>query len=83
MGRPYVLQRSKAEVAQEIKKRLTTLLGNEEGQLLSRQNRSLSKALEVLKEMKATGRTWAEMAARVETEFGTQLDRDQLKALVR
>lgn len=63
MGRPYVLHRSKAEVAQEIKNRLTTLLGNEEGRIPDRQDRSLSKALEVLKEMKATGRTWAEMAA--------------------
>jgi len=46
-------------------------------------NCSLSNALEVLKEMKAAGRTWAEMAERVQTDFGTQLDKDQLKALVR
>jgi hypothetical protein len=43
----------------------------------------LPKALEVLKEMKAAGRTWAEMAERVQKEFGAQLDKDQLKALVR
>ena len=46
-------------------------------------DRSLAKALEVLKEMKAIGRTWQEMTERVEREFGTRLDKDQLKALVR
>ena len=46
-------------------------------------DRSLAKALEVLKEMKASGRTWHEMAERVEREFGTPLDKEQLKALVR
>ena len=37
----------------------------------------------IYKEMKAAGRTWQEMAERVEREFGTRLDKDQLKALVR
>jgi len=46
-------------------------------------DRSLVKALDVLKEMKAAGLTWQEMAERVEREFGTRLDKDQLKALVR
>jgi len=46
-------------------------------------DRSLVNALAVLKEMKAAGRTWQEMAERVEREFGTRLDKDQLKALVR
>ena len=46
-------------------------------------DRSLAKALAVLKDMKAAGRTWQEMAARVEREFGTKLDKEQLKALVR
>ena len=46
-------------------------------------NRSLAKALAVLKDMKAAGRTWNEMAERVEREFGTKLDKEQLKALVR
>ena len=46
-------------------------------------DRSLSKALAVLKEMKAAGRTWQEMGARMEQEFGSRLDKDQLKALVR
>jgi hypothetical protein len=49
----------------------------------AKEDRSLSKALEVLKDMKAAGRTWAEMAERVQKEFGAQLDKDQLKALVR
>jgi hypothetical protein len=54
------------------------------GQKMEHQdNRSLSKALELLKDMKAAGRTWAEMAERVQTDFGAQLDKDQLKALVR
>lgn len=46
-------------------------------------DRSLAKALAVLKDMKAAGRTWQEMAGRVEREFGTKLDKEQLKALVR
>ena len=47
------------------------------------EDRSLAKALAVLRAMKATGRTWQEMAERVEREFGSKLDKDQLKALVR
>ncbi|MDE3050954.1 MAG: hypothetical protein KGJ48_13770 [Nitrospirota bacterium] len=47
------------------------------------EDRSLGKALTVLKDMKAAGRTWQEMAERVEREFGTRLEKDQLKALVR
>jgi hypothetical protein len=47
------------------------------------EDRSLGKALEVLRAMKAAGRTWQEMAERVEREFGSTLDKDQLKALVR
>jgi hypothetical protein len=46
-------------------------------------DRSLSKALSVLKRMKTDCPTWLEMAQRVEREFGAQLDKDQLKALVR
>lgn len=46
-------------------------------------DRSLAHALTVLKEMKATGRTWQEMADRLEREFGTKLEKDQLKALIR
>jgi len=44
---------------------------------------SLAKALTVLKDMKAAGKTWLEMSERIERDFGTRLDKDQLKALVR
>ena len=46
-------------------------------------DRSLSKALTVLKDMKAAGKTWQEMSERMERDFGSKLDKDQLKALVR
>lgn len=46
-------------------------------------DRSLPKALTVLKEMKAARKTWQEMSERMERDFGTKLDKDQLKALVR
>ena len=47
------------------------------------EDRSLRKALDVLRAMKAAGQTWNEMTERVEREFGIRLDKDQLKALVR
>lgn len=46
-------------------------------------DRSLAKALTVLKDMKAAGKTWQEMSERMQRDFGTKLDKDQLKALVR
>jgi len=46
-------------------------------------DRSLAQALHVLKEMKAAGKTWQEMGACMEREFGACLEKDQLKALVR
>ena len=55
--------------------------GNEPG--IETEDRSLAQALHVLKEMKAAGRTWQEMGARMEREFGASLEKDQLKALVR
>ena len=55
--------------------------GNEHGK--ETEDRSLAKALNVLKEMKAAGRTWQEMGERMEREFGASLEKDQLKALVR
>jgi hypothetical protein len=66
-----------------VKNQLKTSLGVLANDTPDHQDRSLSKALEVLKDMKAAGRTWAEMAETVKTEFGAQLDKDQLKALVR
>ena len=55
--------------------------GNEHGK--DTEDRTLAKALNVLKEMKAAGRTWQEMGERMEQEFGASLEKDQLKALVR
>jgi hypothetical protein len=81
--RPYFLKRRHAEAIEMVKNQLTASLGVLANDTPNQQDRSLSKALEVLKEMKAAGRTWAEMAESVKTEFGTQLDKDQLKALVR
>ena len=64
------------------RKRARTLGGgNEHG--IDTDDRSLAKALNVLKEMKAAGRTWQEMGERMEREFGASLEKDQLKALVR
>jgi hypothetical protein len=81
--RPYFLKRRHAEAMEMVKSQLTASLGALANDTPNEQDRSLSKALEVLKNMKAAGRTWAEMAETVKTEFGTQLDKDQLKALVR
>lgn len=47
------------------------------------QDRSLVKALSVLKEMKTAGLTWQDMTNRVEREFGVRLEKEQLKVLVR
>ena len=55
--------------------------GSENGK--DTEDRSLAQALNVLKEMKAAGRTWQEMGERMEREFGASLEKDQLKALVR
>jgi hypothetical protein len=55
--------------------------GSEQGK--DTEDRSLAKALHVLKEMKAAGMTWQEMGERMEREFGAILEKDQLKALVR
>lgn len=47
------------------------------------QDRSLVKALSVLKEMKTAGLTWQDKTNRVEREFGVRLEKEQLKVLVR
>jgi len=66
-------------VAEGLKKAFRTdeMAGNE------RVDRSLTNALAVLRDMKAAGKTWQEMGERMEQDFGTRLDKDQLKALVR
>ena len=81
--RPYFLKRRHAEAIELVKNQLTASISVLANDTPNQQDRSLSKALEMLKDMKAAGRTWAEMAETVKTEFGTQLDKDQLKALVR
>lgn len=81
--RPYFLERAHKEQREATKRQSAVSLGTIGQKVEQEDNRSLSKALEVLKEMKAAGRTWAEMAERVQMDFGAQLDKDQLKALVR
>lgn len=71
---------------EELRKYLQGRLRKEAGIDLAdkpRQDRSLVKALLVLKEMKNSGLTWQQMGDRLEREFGAKLDKEQLKALVR
>ena len=46
-------------------------------------DRSFAKAMAVLQQMKRSGATWAQMAERLRQEFDVQLDKDQVKGLVR
>jgi hypothetical protein len=80
---PVVEPLNRAALQDSLRKDLAKALGTSQPESGSLADRSLVKALDVLKEMKAAGRTWQEMAERVEREFGTRLDKDQLKALVR
>lgn len=80
---PVVTSFSRAALQDSLRKDLGKALGIRQPEPMGLADRSLAKALDVLKEMKAAGRTWQEMAERVEREFGTRLDKDQLKALVR
>ncbi|MGE3979535.1 MAG: hypothetical protein AB7F94_18415 [Nitrospira sp.] len=74
----------KEKLAHSLGQKLTKALGRGDADHQGDHNdRSLAHALTVLKEMKAAGRTWQEMADRLEREFGTTLEKDQLKALVR
>ncbi|TKB88867.1 MAG: hypothetical protein E8D40_14885 [Nitrospira sp.] len=73
----------KEELAATLGQTLTKAFGQEDDHQRDHEDRSLASALHMLKEMKATGRTWQEMADRLEREFGTTLEKDQLKALVR
>lgn len=70
-------------LAKTLRHAVAKALGRSNGSRKDLEDRSLAKALCVLKEMKAAGRTWQEMAERVEREFGAKLDKDRLKALVR
>lgn len=80
---PVVEPLSRAALQDSLRNDLAKALGTSQPESGGLADRSLVKALAVLKEMKAAGRTWQEMAERVEREFGTRLDKDQLKALVR
>ena len=80
---PVVASVSPREIQHSLGRELAKAFGKGHAEAVDMADRSLAKALAVLKDMKAAGRTWQEMAARVEREFGTKLDKEQLKALVR
>ena len=70
-------------LTKSLGREMASTLGRGNGHGINTDDRSLAKALNVLKEMKAAGRTWQEMGERMEREFGASLEKDQLKALVR
>jgi hypothetical protein len=80
---PVIGSINRAALQDSLRKDLAKALGISQPESGGLADRSLVKALDVLKEMKAAGRTWQEMAERVQREFDTKLDKDQLKALVR
>ena len=80
---PVVASVSPKDLQNSLGREMAKAFGTGQSEALGMADRSLAKALAVLKDMKAAGRTWQEMAERVEREFGTRLDKDQLKALVR
>ena len=74
---------SKEALSRAVAEGLQKAFRNDERNGKEAVDRSLAKALTVLKDMKAAGKTWQEMSERIEHDFGTRLDKDQLKALVR
>ncbi len=74
---------NKEAVARAVAEALKKAFRTDETAAKETADRSLAKALTVLKEMKAAGTTWQEMSELMERDFGTRLDKDQLKALVR
>ena len=70
-------------LAKALGRKMARTLGRRSEHEKDIEDHSLAKALHVLKEMKAAGKTWQEMGARMEQEFGASLEKDQLKALVR
>ncbi len=83
MPAPIVASVSQKELQTSLGREMAKAFGTDQSEAVGMADRSLAKALVVLKDMKASGRTWQEMAERVEREFGTKLDKEQLKALVR
>jgi hypothetical protein len=74
---------NKEALGNSLGQTLTKAFEREDDHQRDHEDRSLANALTMLKEMKAAGRTWQEMADRLEREFATKLEKDQLKALVR
>ena len=83
MPAPVIASVSPKELQNSLGREMAKAFGTGQPEAVGMTDRSLAKALVVLKDMKAAGRTWQEMAERVEREFGTKLDKEQLKALVR
>jgi hypothetical protein len=74
---------NQGELAKTLGRKMARTLGGGNMHGKDTEDRSLAKALHVLKEMKVAGKTWQEMGERMEREFGASLEKDQLKALVR
>jgi hypothetical protein len=70
-------------LAKALGRKMARTLGRGSERGIDTEDRSLAKALHMLKEMKAAAKTWQEMGERMEREFGVCLEKDQLKALVR
>lgn len=76
-SKPAVLTSGRREdLKASVRMELAGALGLVTRESVGVEDRSLSKALEVLRAMKAAGQTWNEMIERVEREFGTRLDKD-------
>ncbi len=80
---PRVAALSPAVFEDALCREMAKAFGTDHPEAVALADRSLAKALKVLKDMKAAGRTWHEMAERMKREFGATLEKDQLKALVR
>lgn len=70
-------------MANSLRQEVPLALRKKTSRGMDTEDRSLGTALTLLKDMKAAGRTWQEMADRLKRDFGTTLEKDQLKALVR
>ena len=70
-------------LAKALGRKMARTLGRRSEHEKDIEDRSLAKALHVLKEMKVAGKSWQEMGECMEREFGVSLEKDQLKALVR
>ena len=80
---PVVAAVSPTELQNSLEREMAKAFGTGQPEAVGMADRSLARALAALKDMKAAGRTWQEMAERVEREFGVRLEKEQLKALLR